>query len=81
MREIDADTSRASNPLAELTPRERDALRLIAAGKTNADIASELVFSEHTIKSYVSEILGKLQVDDRTQAAVLAWREGFAPDP
>jgi two-component system, NarL family, response regulator LiaR len=79
MRELDGEQARANNPFAELTPRERDVLQLIAAGKSNAEIALELVLSDHTIKGYVSAILGKLQVTDRTQAAVLAWREGLQP--
>jgi NarL family two-component system response regulator LiaR len=51
-------------------------LRLIAEGRSNAEIAQKLVLSEKTVKGHVSNILGKLQLADRTQAAVYAWREG-----
>jgi two-component system, NarL family, response regulator LiaR len=61
-----------------LSEREREVLRLIAEGLPNAQIAERLVISERTVKSHVNNILGKLQVADRTQAAIFAWREGFA---
>ncbi len=66
-------------PLAfeELTERELDVLRLIAEGETNATIASKLVLSEKTVKGHVSNILGKLHVVDRTQAAAFAWQQGL----
>lgn len=60
-----------------LTPREKSVLELIAQGHSNKQIASRLHLSEGTVKGYVSTILGKLAVDDRTQAALLAVREGF----
>jgi NarL family two-component system response regulator LiaR len=63
---------------AALSEREREVLRLIADGLPNAQIADRLVISERTVKSHVNNILGKLQVADRTQAAIFAWREGFA---
>lgn len=62
---------------AELSEREREVLRLIAEGLSNSDIARRLVISEKTVKSHVSNILSKLHLLDRTQAAVFAWREGF----
>ncbi len=62
---------------AELTVREREVLRRIASGLNNAEIAAEFVISENTVKGYVSNILSKLQLSDRTQAAVYAWREGL----
>lgn len=64
------------NPFNELTEREIEVLRLIAAGRSNQEIAAQLVLSEKTVKSHVSNILRKLQLADRTQAAVYAWREG-----
>jgi len=54
-------------------------LRLIAEGFPNGEIARRLVISEKTVKSHVSNILSKLQLMDRTQAAVFAWREGLVP--
>jgi NarL family two-component system response regulator LiaR len=54
-----------------------EVLRLIAEGQRNADIADELVISEKTVKNHVSNILSKLHLADRTQAAVYAWREGI----
>ena len=64
------------NPFTELSERELEVLRLIADGLNNAEIAGTLVISEKTVKSHVSNILGKLHLADRTQAAVYAWREG-----
>jgi len=60
----------------ELSERELEVLRLIADGLSNANIAGRLVLSEKTVKGHVSNILGKLHLADRTQAAVLAWRQG-----
>jgi len=65
------------NPFTELTDREMQVLKLIATGMTNQAIAQELVISENTVKGHVSNILSKLHLADRTQAAVYAWREGI----
>ena len=65
------------NPFTELTDREMEVLRLIADGLSNAMIAEQLVISVKTVKGHVSNILGKLHLGDRTQAAVYAWREGI----
>lgn len=62
----------------DLTDREREILRLIGNGWTNSDIAAELVISEKTVKGHIGNIFAKLQVTDRTHAAVLAWRTGLA---
>jgi NarL family two-component system response regulator LiaR len=69
--------SRASGQFdTDLSEREIEVLRLIAEGRTNTEIAEQLVISEHTVKRHVSNILSKLHLADRTQAAVYAWREG-----
>jgi NarL family two-component system response regulator LiaR len=62
---------------AELTERELEVLRLIAEGRSNADIAEALVLSEKTVKGHVSNIFSKLHMADRTQAAVFAWQQGL----
>lgn len=66
------------NVLAELTEREREVLALIAGGKTNADIAEALTISVKTVRNHVSNILNKLQVADRAQAALRARDAGLA---
>jgi NarL family two-component system response regulator LiaR len=70
-------TPTATALAADLSPREREVLRLLARGLNNADIARQLFLSEGTVRNYVSAILGKLDVSDRTQAAVLALRHGL----
>jgi DNA-binding NarL/FixJ family response regulator len=64
-------------PGADLTPREREVLALIGRGMPNKVIARELSLSEKTVKAHVSNILAKLGVTDRTQAALYAVREGL----
>jgi NarL family two-component system response regulator LiaR len=64
------------NLLDALTEREMDVLRLIAQGQSNKEIAASLHLTEGTVKGYVSTILGKLQVADRTQAALYAVKHG-----
>ena len=61
-----------------LTPRERDVLTCVCRGMPNKQIARELGLAEKTVKTHVGHILAKLGVTDRTQAALLALREGLA---
>jgi DNA-binding NarL/FixJ family response regulator len=68
------------DPGAELTVREREILQMVAAGTANKQIAAELVISERTARTHVSNILRKLSLSSRTQAALWAVREGLAPD-
>jgi NarL family two-component system response regulator LiaR len=63
-----------------LTEREREVLSLIAEGRNNREIAEQLVISEKTVKTHVSNILNKLHLNDRTQAAIYALRHGLSTD-
>jgi NarL family two-component system response regulator LiaR len=76
MRELRGAGGEAPNVFRELSDRELEVLRLIADGLSNAEIARDLFVSEQTVKSHVSNILSKLHLADRTQAAVYAWRQG-----
>lgn len=75
-------TAKRSVPAAfiDLTERELDVLRLIGEGHSNAEIAEKLILSEKTVKGHVSNILSKLHMADRTQAAVYAWQQGLMRD-
>jgi DNA-binding NarL/FixJ family response regulator len=70
---------RPASPLAELTSREREVLELVALGLGNQEIGARLSLAEKTIKHYMTNILGKLHVRSRVEAALLAQREGLAP--
>jgi NarL family two-component system response regulator LiaR len=64
----------APNPLQALSPREREVLHLIASGHSNRQIGRELAIGEQTVKTHVSSILTKLDLQDRVQAAIFALR-------
>ena len=68
---------RTPTPFDALTPRELDVLRLIGRGKSNKEIAAALFVSVGTVKGYVSALLPKLGVQDRTQAALIAAKHGL----
>jgi NarL family two-component system response regulator LiaR len=78
MQEVASSAPRPAG--SGLTERELEVLRLIARGMSNREIARELVISEKTVKTHVSNILAKLHLADRTQAALYAVRSGLA-DP
>jgi DNA-binding NarL/FixJ family response regulator len=69
--------NRQADPLALLTQRERSVLELIARGMSNRQIGDELHLTEGTVKGYVSTILSKLKLEDRTQAALFAVQRGW----
>lgn len=72
-------TREKDDPLAELTPREKEVLASLAAGLSNRDIAAKLFVTEYTVKKHVSQVLGKLGLADRTQAALYAMSHGLGP--
>ncbi len=65
------------SPVENITERERGVIRLVAQGRSNAEIAQELVISEKTVKTHISNILGKLDLQDRTQLAIYAIKNGL----
>ena len=70
-------SDRSTLPGVRLTDREGEVLRLMADGRSNAEIAAELVLGVETVKTHVGNVLTKLGVRDRTQAVVVAYRSGF----
>ena len=68
----------ASPLVEELTPREREVLRLLATGASNREIGAQLFISEGTVKNHISNILGRLGLRDRTQAAIYAKEHGLS---
>lgn len=77
LQNIRGDSTETEALFTELTDRELDVLKLIASGLSNNQIAEKLVISENTVKGHVSNILSKLHMADRTQAAVYAWQRGI----
>lgn len=80
-RILDASARPLDSPRPEVTPRERDVLRLLAEGLTNRQIAQRLVVSEHTVHRHVTSILRKLSLPSRTAAAAHAVRSGLIETP
>lgn len=70
---------RSQSPLSELTPRELEVLMRIAQGRSNHEIASELMISEPTVRTHIANILSKLHLADRTQAAIYALQKRLVP--
>jgi NarL family two-component system response regulator LiaR len=79
VQEIRGGPKETPNVFTDLSDRELEVLRLIAQGRSNAAIAQTLCITEQTVKGHVSNILGKLHLADRTQAAVFAWQQGAIP--
>jgi NarL family two-component system response regulator LiaR len=81
LQNIRGEREEERNPYTELTERELEVLKLLANGLSNSRIAEQLFISENTVKGHISNILSKLHLADRTQAAAFAWREGIVRRP
>lgn len=80
MEQVSAPAPPQAASLAEVTPREHEVLGLVAQGLSNREIAQRLVISEKTVKTHVSSLLDKLDLQDRTQLAIYALKGGIAAD-
>jgi DNA-binding NarL/FixJ family response regulator len=79
MRRLASLSAEGNNSLTELSEKEIDILRCVAMGLSNKEIAQQLAYSEKTVKNYLSIIFQKLNIRDRTQAAIFAFRHGLIP--
>jgi NarL family two-component system response regulator LiaR len=79
LEELRRPSPRPESPASQLTPREIEVLTLVARGRNNRAIADQLFIGEETVKTHISNILTKLHLADRTQAAIYALREGLVP--
>ncbi|KKI91067.1 LuxR family transcriptional regulator [Bacillus sp. SA1-12] len=77
MTHLTMEATQKSSKIGELTNREKEVLNELAKGKSNKEIASSLFITEKTVKTHVSNILSKLQLADRTQAALYAVKNGY----
>ncbi|MBN1230753.1 MAG: response regulator transcription factor [Anaerolineales bacterium] len=77
IKELSHSVRDEANPFTDLSDREIQVIKLLARGMKNTVIAGELSISEYTVRGHVSNILSKLQLADRTQAAVYAWQKGL----
>ena len=81
LNEFTQHSNKDKNSIDTLTDREKEVLRYIAQGLSNQNISDKMVVSKATVHTHVSNILSKLQLANRTQAALFAIREGFVPFP
>lgn len=80
MDQVSSQPGPARPVTPELTSREVDVLALVAQGMSNREIAAALVISEKTVKTHISSMLGKLNLEDRTRLAIFAIKHGLVPD-